>query len=113
MYHRVKNEEIRRQADNSYTMESILEFRRCRWLHKVANMSPERGPQKFLAAWCTTSRGKGKPQHTIRHGYASTIEKLGFASDKLVDWLPQAKDIEVWGPRVEWKMGLAPVRIIP
>ena len=40
----VKNEDIRAEALDTYTMETNLELRRCRWLEKIANMGENRMP---------------------------------------------------------------------
>jgi hypothetical protein len=56
---------------------------------------------KLVAAWCPSKRRKG------RHAYKDTLEMLGL-DDKLENWMPMAKDIGTWGPRVEWKLNLTP-----
>ena len=73
----VKNEEIRAEALDAYTMETNLELRRCRWLEKIANMGENRMPRKLLAAFCHgKTRRQGKSKATIRHGYVDTLKKL-------------------------------------
>ena len=81
--HRVITTEIRKQCGDAYTMESVLEFRRCRWLHKIALMDNYRNPRRFLAAWYGIARLKERPQQTIRHGYKNTLKTLGYSNDNL------------------------------
>ena len=91
----VKNEEIRAEALDAYTMETNLELRRCRWLEKIANMGENRMPRKLLAAFCHgKTRRRGKSKATIRHGYVDTLKKLGFGSrsNDLSEWMPAARN---------------------
>jgi hypothetical protein len=76
---RITNEETRRNAGNSPTIESMMEMRGCRWLSKVSAMEESRSSRRMLVAWCPTSRTAGRTQQqTIRHAYITTLEKLGF-----------------------------------
>jgi hypothetical protein len=93
---RTANQEARRWAGRSRTMHQMLELRRCRWLLKLTKMDDKRGPRKILAAWCPAARPDGKPQQTIRHGHAKTLETLGFGSTRLGDWMTLAKDEKRW-----------------
>jgi hypothetical protein len=104
----ITNKEVRKRAGNSYSMQQMMELRRCRWLEKLSKMNDKRGPRKILAAWCPTARPTGKPQQTIRHGYATTLTTLGFTSTLLEDWMTVAKNVQTWARRVEWKLGLVP-----
>jgi hypothetical protein len=107
--HRIKNKEIRRRAANSYKMEQMMELRRCRWLKSISNMEDKRTPRKIIAAWTQQPRLKGGQQQTVRHGYAATLETLGFTGNvKLEEWMTLARDGERWAARVEWKLELAP-----
>jgi hypothetical protein len=107
---RITNEETRRTAGNSPTMESMMEMRRCRWLSKLSAMEESRSPRRMLGAWCSTKRAVGRPQQTIRHAYITTLEKLGFAGDKgqLKEWMTVARDRPAWGQRVESQLDLPP-----
>lgn len=49
-------------------------LRRARWLEKLANMPPYRNPPKFFVSWIPNPRSRGRPQQTIRHAYATTME---------------------------------------
>ena len=43
--HHIKNEQIRENLHNCYTMEQSMELRRARWLEKLAQMDTTRGPR--------------------------------------------------------------------
>jgi hypothetical protein len=90
---RITNEETRRTAGNSPTMESMMEIRRCRWLSKLSAMEESRSPmirykkyggpyhpRRMLGAWSSTPRAVGRPQQS--HAYITTLEKLGFEGEK-------------------------------
>jgi hypothetical protein len=108
---RITNVEIRRRANNALPMETQMELRRCRWLHKISHMPEERIPRQLFAAWHHSSRKRGRPYQTIRHGYSNTLRTLGFTGDdcNILDrWMPLARDTARWAQRVEWKLELAP-----
>ena len=113
-------------------IEDMVTLRRARWLHKIAIMPADRGSKKIvrklLAAWVSSSddpnvrgdcsnREHRRPWQTVRHGYRSTLRRLGFVdADKkskvqsnnvLRDWMTEARDRERWGARVEERLGLA------
>jgi hypothetical protein len=100
---RITNEQVRRAAGNSPTMESMLEVRRCRWLSKLSAMEMSRSPRRMLAAWCPTPRRAGKPQQTIRHAYYSTLENLGLRTKhgQLREWMTVARDEPAWAEIIE------------
>jgi hypothetical protein len=91
---RITNEETRRKAGNSPTMESMMEMRRCRWLSKLSAMEESRSPRRMLGAWCSTPRAVGRPQQTICQAYITALEKLGFEGEKgqLREWMTVARD---------------------
>jgi len=107
----VKNEDIRAEALDTYTMETNLELRRCRWLEKIAHMGENRMPRKLLGAFCHgKTRKRGKSKATIRHGYVDTLKKLGFGSrsNDLSEWMPAARNPSLWAQIVEDRLGLQP-----
>jgi hypothetical protein len=108
--HQIKSKEIRWPAANLYNkMEQMIELRRYRWLESISSMEDKRAPQKIIAAWTQRPRLKGGQQQTVRHGYAMTLETLGFTGNvKLEEWMMLARDGERWAARVEWKLKLAP-----
>ena len=74
-------------------IEDNVNLKRARWLHKIATMPADRESKKIvrklLAAWVSSSddpkvRGDGsnrehrRPWQMIRHGYRSTLRRLGF-----------------------------------
>ncbi len=79
---RITNEQVRRTAGNSPTMESMMEMRRCRWLSKLSAMEESRSPRRILGAWCDTARPAGRPQQTIRRAYVTTLRTLGLNKEK-------------------------------
>jgi hypothetical protein len=107
---RLTNEDTRRTAGNSPTMESMMEMRRCRWLSKLSAMEESRSPRRMLCAWCPTPRAAGRPPQTIRHAYITTLRKLGFEEEtgKLREWMTVARDRSAWGQRVESHLDLPP-----
>eukprot|EP00957_Ditylum_brightwellii_P079603 6052991-Ditylum_brightwellii.AAC.1 len=75
--------------------------RQVRWLGNIAWMRENRIPHKFIAAWHTNPRPKGRPEQTMRHTYLSALRMLeAILQDdkegKLERWFPQAID----GPKV-------------
>jgi hypothetical protein len=36
----------------------------------------------MLGAWYPTPQAVGRPHHTIRHAYTTTLKKLGFEEEK-------------------------------
>jgi hypothetical protein len=107
---RITNEETRRTAGNSPTMESMMEMQRYRWLSKLSAMELSRSPRRTLGAWCPTPQVVGRPQQTIRHAYITTLGKLGFEEEKgqLREWMTVAGDRSAWGQRVEYQLDLRP-----
>jgi hypothetical protein len=89
---RITNEDTRRTAGNSPTMESMMGMRRCRWLSKLSAMEKSRS-RKILGAWCPTPRKAGRPKQTICHAYLATLERLGFKGEKgqLKEWMTVAR----------------------
>jgi hypothetical protein len=56
----ITNEQVRRAAGNSPTMESMMmEVRRLRWLSKLSAMEKSISPRRMLGAWCQTPRPIG------------------------------------------------------
>ncbi len=129
---KIRSSEIRERAGGMMDIEDMLTLRRARWLHKIAIMPADRGSKKIvrklLAAWVTSAdnpneRGVGsnrehrRPWQTVRHGYRSTLRRLGFVdADKrskvqsnnvLRDWMTVARDRKRWGALVEEKLGLS------
>eukprot|EP00957_Ditylum_brightwellii_P114096 8698712-Ditylum_brightwellii.AAC.1 len=70
------------------------------WLGKVANMSENRIPCKFLNAWHRASRPVGRPQQTMRHTYIHPLQLANFIPEddhlgKLAYWVPKT-NINKW-----------------
>ena len=120
------------EHDGMMDIEDMLTLRRARWLHKIAIMPADRGSKKIvrklLAAWVSSAdnpnvRGVGsnrehrRPWQTVRHGYRSTLRRLGLVdADKrskvqtnnvLREWMTVARDRKRWGALVEEKLGLS------
>ena len=99
---RITNVEIREKMDKCYSLTQRLELQRARWLEKIAHMDEKRNPRKFLVAWTPTSRPPGRPQQTIRHGYARTLRNnLKFPSSKLQNWILLAQSPREWSQYIE------------
>ena len=94
---------------NSRTITQMMELRRAKWLEKLSHMQSNRNPRKFLVAWMPNPRNSGRPQQTIRHGYASSLEKnLGFSNSNLPNWIPIAQNHKSWARHVESILQLEP-----
>jgi hypothetical protein len=52
-------------------------------------------PRKLLDAWLPLPRPTGRPQQTIRHGYAKSLEKL-FPDTKFKTWMSIAQEHQKW-----------------
>ena len=104
----IKNSQIREELDNCYTLHQNMELRRARWLEKLAYMTESRNPRKILVAWTSTPRPTGRPQQTIRHSYAQTLENGLHTSSKLKEWMPLARDHRKWSETVELALELKP-----
>ena len=101
----VKNRTTRAKMEGTMTMTQAMEFRRARWLEKLANMSADRNPRKLLVAWTPTSRLVGGQQQTIRRTFNNTLKKLEL-SPYLKKWIPVARNREEWARNVERQLGL-------
>ena len=45
--------------------------------------------------------------NTIRHGYVSTLETLGFSGNfEFSDWMKEARDRKIWSKRIEYFLNL-------
>ena len=73
-------------------------------------MSSKRVPRMLLGSWIKNPRRNGqagRAQNTIRHGYVSTLETLGFYSNfEFSDWMKEARDRNIWSKRVEHFLNL-------
>jgi hypothetical protein len=98
----ITNEKIRDKMNNSLTISQMMEIRRARWLEKISHADSNRNTRKLLISWLPTPRPAGRPQQTIRHGYAKTIEeKLNFPNSNLKTWMPMAQKANLWAEHVE------------
>ena len=104
---KISNRKVRERMESAYTLEQMMELRRARWLEKLSHMNETRAPRKLLVAWIRCPRANGKPQQTIRHGFATTIiNKLQIPSSHLKDWITTARDHKKWAQQVEQSLGI-------
>jgi hypothetical protein len=104
---RIKNDDIRQQMENCYSIAQIMELRRARWLEKIANMDETRNPRKLLQAWTPQARLRGRPYQTIGRGYRHTVEHYLKTEPEFSNWLPIARDHpHYWRDWVEGKLKL-------
>ena len=102
----IRNETIREQL-GCHSLHTHMELRRARWIEKIANMPESRNPRKVFITWTPQSRPTQRPQQTIRHGYATTIEKsLNFQDSRMNSWMPTAKSHKLWAKQVEQSLNL-------
>ena len=75
-------------------MDDIVHYRRLTWMGKLARMSTENFPRKFLNAWADHPRSVGRRQYTTRDSYLNSLKRVGIDSTHglLSDWLPLARD---------------------
>ena len=84
----------------------MIELRRARWLEKISHMNDSRAPRKLIVAWIPNARPTGKPQQTIRHGYATTLQENLNTSPDLREWIPMAQNHARWVSHVETNLGI-------
>ena len=64
-------------------------------VRKISHMSSKRIPGLILGAWVQKPRRNVKArrsQNTIRHGYVSTIEKIGYCHNfEFSNWIKYAR----------------------
>jgi hypothetical protein len=98
---KISNKEVRKKLNNCYTISQMIELRRARWLEKISHMNDKRAPRKLIVAWIPNVRPTGKPQQTIRHGYATTLQDNLNISPDLREWIPMAQNHARWASHVE------------
>ena len=100
------NKYLRQHLEKCYTIETIMELRRLRWLEKIAKMDKKRAPKKLINAWLPQPRPPHRPQQTIKIAFAKTLKKYNF-NTRMNEWIKMAKS-DRWAKHVEWKLALAP-----
>ena len=77
---------------------------------KIAHMNDNRGPKNALRSWIyNISRKQGGQQQRIKTSLSITLtDSLHFKSDKMNDWMLEAKDPEKWATRIESSLNLVP-----
>ena len=76
-------------------------------------MDHSRIPRHLIGSQIPQSRNKdkaGRAQHTIRHAYACTLEKLGYTDNNncfFRSWMSDARDRKKWSKIVELSLGLS------
>ena len=91
-HERITNEDVINQL-NSTSLDSIINLRRSKWVHKIANMNQNRIPRKLIGSWINKKRSNHRPYKTTRESYVNTLKTLGFNSvdGKFQDWMHIAK----------------------
>jgi hypothetical protein len=106
---KISNRKVRKKLNSCNTISQTIELRRARWLKKISHMNDKRAPRKLIVAWIQNARPTGKPQQTIRHGYATTLQDNLNTSPDLREWIPMAKDHARharWALHVETTLGI-------
>ena len=105
----ISNEQVREEL-TCYKIHQSLELRRARWLEKLARMNDNRGPKNALRSWIfNESRKQGGQQQHIRTSLSITLtDSLHFESDKMNDWMIEAKEPKKWATRIETALNLVP-----
>jgi len=106
----ISNEQVREEL-TCYKIHQSLELRRARWLEKLAHMNDKRGPKNALRSWIyNESRKQGGQQQHIRTSLSITLtDSLHFKeSDKMNDWMLEAKEPKKWATRIETALNLVP-----
>jgi hypothetical protein len=70
----ITNTKIREKMNESISITQMMELRRARWLEKISHADQSRNTRILFISWLPTPRPPGRPQQTVRHGYAKTIE---------------------------------------
>ena len=73
-------------------------------------MNDNRGPKIAQCSWIyNKSRKQGGQQQYIKTSLSITLtDSLHFKSDKMNDWMLEAKDPEKWATRIESSLNLVP-----
>ena len=105
----ISNEQVREEL-TCYKIHQSLELRRARWLEKLARMNDNRGPRNALRSWIFNEpRKQGGQQQHIRTSLSITLtDSLHFESDKMNDWMIEAKEPKKWATRIETALNLVP-----
>ena len=105
----ISNRQVREEL-TCYTIHQSLELRRARWLEKLALMNDNRGPKNALRSWIYNEpRKQGGQQQHIKSSLSTTItDSLHFESDKMNDWMLEAKEPKKWANRIETALNLVP-----
>jgi hypothetical protein len=87
---RITNEETRRTAGNSPTVESMMEMRRCRWFSKLSPMEKSRMLGGVVSN-TTTGRETAGDHSPCLHNHP---KKTWFEEEKgqLREWMTVARD---------------------
>ena len=105
----ISNKQVREEL-TCYKIHQSLELRRARWLEKLAHMNDKRGPKNALRSWIYNEpRKQGGQQQHIRTSLSITLtDSLHFESDKMNDWMLEAKEPKKWATRIETALNLVP-----
>ena len=105
----ISNKQVREEL-TCYKIHQSLELRRARWLEKLAHMNDKRGPKNALRSWIyNESRKQGGQQQHIRTSLSITLtDSLHFESDKMNNWMLEAKEPKKWATRIETALNLVP-----
>ena len=89
----VTNENVLRRISLP-PLDDIVHHRRLTWMGKLARMSTENFPRKFLNAWADHPRPVGRRQFTTRDSYLNSLRRVDIDAPNglLNDWLPLARD---------------------
>ena len=91
-------------------IKNKIELQRARWIEKLAKMTENRTTRKLMTSWISQPRPTGRPQNTIRSGYAKTIARFLNKDNckyegELASWVNTATSSE-WGNLIETKLSL-------
>jgi hypothetical protein len=88
---KISNADVRQRFHNSPDITLTIQARQMKWLSRIAKMSTDKMPRKFLACWINDKRKPGRPQLNIRNTYVEAITNIIPSVSKnalLKEWIP-------------------------
>ena len=71
----VTNENVLRRISLP-PMDDVVHHRRLTWMGKLARMSTDNSPRKFLNAWADHPRPVGRLQFTTKDSYLNSLKRV-------------------------------------
>ena len=108
--HHISNRQVREELTCYTIHQSLIQITKSKIAWKLALMSDNRGPKNALQSWIYNEpRKHGGQQQHIKTSLSNTIiDSLHFDSDKMNDWMLEAKEPKIWANQIETALNLIP-----